>query len=64
MSYERQRLARLPAALYVLQPMSPARITLVLVIAYCAIAVVMSRKLARLVQGGDSVQPLLRRPEW
>jgi hypothetical protein len=54
----------LPASLYVLRPTSPARITLVLVIAYCAIAVVMHRKLSFLVQGGDSVQRLLRRPEW
>jgi hypothetical protein len=50
----------LPASLYVLRPMSPADITLVVVIAYCAIAVVMGLKLARLVQGGDSVQRLLR----
>jgi hypothetical protein len=34
------------------------------VIAYWAIAAVMHHKLLRLVQGGDSVQPLLRRPEW
>jgi hypothetical protein len=54
----------LPASLYVLAPMSPARITLVLVIAYCAIAVVMHRILGRQIQGGDSVQQLLRRPEW
>ena len=54
----------LPASLYVLRPTSPARITLVLVIAYCAIAVVMHRKLGRQVQGGDSLQRLLRRPEW
>jgi hypothetical protein len=54
----------LPASLYVLKPTSPARITVVIVIAYCAIAVVMHRKLGPLVQGGDSVQPLLRRPEW
>ena len=54
----------LPASFYVLAPMSPARITLVLVIAYCAIAVVMHRILGRQVQGGDSVQRLLRRPEW
>jgi hypothetical protein len=54
----------LPASLYVLRPASPARITLVLVIAYWAIAVVMHRKLRRLVQGAESVQPLLRRLEW
>jgi hypothetical protein len=53
----------LPASLYVL-PTSPARITVILVIAYCAIAAVMHLKLGRLVQGGDSVQRLLRRPEW
>jgi hypothetical protein len=54
----------LPASLYVLRPTSTALITLVLVIAYCAVTVVMHRKLGRLVQGGDSVQPLLRRAEW
>jgi hypothetical protein len=54
----------LPASLYVLQPMSPARITLVLILAYCTIAVVMHRILGCLVQGGDRVQLLLRRPEW
>jgi hypothetical protein len=54
----------LPASLYVLRPASPARITVLLVIAYCAIAVLMHCKLGRLVRGGDSVQPLLRRPEW
>ena len=54
----------LPASSYVLSPTSPARITVVLVIAYCAVTVVMHRQLGRLVQGGDSVQPLLRRPEW
>jgi len=35
----------------------------ILVIAYCAIAVVMHRKLGRLVRGGDSVEPLLHGPE-
>lgn len=54
----------LPASLYVLAPISPARITLVLVIAYCATAFVMHRKLRRQIQGGDSVQQLLRRVEW
>jgi hypothetical protein len=54
----------LPASLYVLRPASTADITLLLLIAYCAIAVVMHRKLRRLIQGGDSVQPLLRGPEW
>ena len=53
----------LPASLYVLRPTSTADTTLLLVIAYCAIAVVMHRKLRRLVQGGDSVQALLRRAE-
>jgi hypothetical protein len=53
----------LPALLYVLRPTSPARITFILVIAYCAIAIVMHLKLARLVQGGDSVQWLMRRQE-
>ena len=53
----------LPASLYVLQPMSPARITVVLVIAYSVIAVVMHRILGRQVQGGDSMQRVLRRPE-
>jgi hypothetical protein len=54
----------LPGSLYVLRPTSAALITVILVLAYCAVAVVMHRKLAHLVQGGDSVQPLLRRPEW
>jgi hypothetical protein len=54
----------LPASLYVLSPTNAADITLGLVLAYCAVAVVMHRKLSRLIQGGDSVQPLLRRPEW
>lgn len=54
----------LPASLYLLRSMSAADITLFLVLVYCAVAVVMHRKLARLVRGGDSVQPLLRRPEW
>ena len=53
----------LPASLYVLWPTSPGRVTQILVIAYCAIAVVMHRKLGSLVRG-DSVQRLLRRPEW
>jgi hypothetical protein len=53
----------LPASLYVLWPASRARITLILLIAYCAIAVMMGRKLGRLVQGGDSVQRLLGRRE-
>ena len=54
----------LPVSLYVLRPTSPARITVVLVIAYCAIAIVMHGKLGRLVRGGDSMQRLLRRSEW
>ena len=53
-----------PLSLYVLGPTSPARITVVLVIAYCAIAIVMHRKLGRLVRGGDSMLPLMRRSEW
>jgi hypothetical protein len=54
----------LPASLYVLRSTGTAQITAVLVIAYCVVAAVMHRKLGRLVQGGDSVQALLRRPEW
>jgi hypothetical protein len=54
----------LPAALYIVEPTSAALITVAFVLAYCAVAVVMHRKLSRLVRGGDSVQPLLRRPEW
>jgi hypothetical protein len=54
----------LPVSLYVLRPTSPGRITVVLVIAYCAIAIVMHGKLGRLVRGGDSMQRLLRRSEW
>lgn len=53
----------LPLSLYVLGPTSPARITVVLVIAYCAIAIVMHRKLSHLVRGGDSLLLLLRRSE-
>jgi hypothetical protein len=53
----------LPASLYILRPASPARITVILVSVYCAIAFVMHRKLRRLVQGGDSVQRLSRRSE-
>lgn len=53
----------LPASLYVLLPKSPARITVALVIAYSAIAVVMHRKLGRQVQSDDILQRLLRRPE-
>lgn len=54
----------LPASLYVLWPTSAARTTAVLVIAYCAIAVVMRLKLGRLVQGGHSVERLLRPRDW
>lgn len=54
----------LPAALYIVEPTSAALITVFLVLAYCAVSAVMHRKLSRLIQGGDSVQPLLRRPEW
>jgi hypothetical protein len=53
----------LPASLYVLWPTSPGRVTLVLVIAYCAVAIVMHRKLTRLLRNGDSVQRLFRRTE-
>jgi len=54
----------LPLSLYILRPMSPAHITMILVIAYCAIALVMHYKLGRLVRSGDGMQPLLRRSEW
>jgi len=54
----------LPLSLYVVRPMSPADITVILVIAYCAIGIVMHRKLGRLVRGGDSLLLLLRRSEW
>jgi len=54
----------LPLSLMFWEPTSPARITVVLVIAYCAIAIVMHRKLGRLVRGGDSMLLLLRRSEW
>jgi len=53
----------LPALPYVLRPTSPERITVLLVLAYGAITLLMHRKLARLVRGGDSVEQLLRRPE-
>ena len=45
----------LPASFHALRIASPARITVLLVLAYWAIAVVMHRKLGRLVQGGDTV---------
>jgi hypothetical protein len=54
----------LPGSLYVLRPINVADITVFLVLFYCAVAFVMHLRLGRLVQGGDSVQPLLRRPEW
>jgi hypothetical protein len=54
----------LPALLYVFRPTSPARITVFLVIAYCAVTIVMHLKLSRLVRSGDGVQSLLRRSEW
>jgi len=53
-----------PLSLYILGPTSSARITVVLVIAYGAIAIVMRRKLGRLDRGGDSMLLLLRRSEW
>jgi hypothetical protein len=52
-----------PLSLYVLRPTSPARTTVVLVIAYCVIAIVMHRKLGRQVRDGDGLQRLWRRPE-
>ncbi len=52
----------LPASLYVIRPMSPGHITLLLVFAYCAIAVIMHRKLRRDIRG-ESVQRLMHRPE-
>jgi hypothetical protein len=54
----------LPASLYVFEPTNTTYVTVALVIAFCAVAVVMHHQLSRLVQGGDSVQPLLRRREW
>ena len=54
----------LPASFYALRIANPVRITVLLVLAYCAIAIVMHLKLGRLVQGGDTVQRLYRRPEW
>ena len=53
----------LPASLYVLWPTSGMRISLVLLVAYCSVAVLMGCKLSRLVQGGDSMQRLLGRRE-
>lgn len=53
----------LPALLYALQPMNPTLITLALVMSYSAIALVMHRKLGRLVRS-DGMLPLLRRSEW
>ena len=54
----------LPAPLYFLWPASRTPITLGLVIAYCSVAVLMGRKLRRLVQGGDSLRRLQGRREW
>jgi hypothetical protein len=54
----------LPLSLYILKPMTPASITVILVIAYGAVALVMHHKLGRLVQGGDGMQPLLRQSDW
>jgi len=54
----------LPASLYILRPMSPVSITVVFEPTEFAIAILMHRKLGRLVQGGDTVQRLLRRAEW
>ncbi|HEX5221618.1 MAG TPA: hypothetical protein VFZ59_18785 [Verrucomicrobiae bacterium] len=54
----------LPLSLYVLKPTSPARITVILVIAYCAIAIPMHLKLRRLLRSGDSMLLLFRRAEW
>jgi len=48
----------LPAIVYVVEPASPALITVVLIIVYLAIAALMHRMLSRLADGGDAVQRL------
>jgi hypothetical protein len=46
----------LPAVPYLLWSNQPVRVTIALVFAYSAIAVLMRRKLTRVVQGGDGLQ--------
>jgi hypothetical protein len=53
----------LPASLYLFWLSKPMLITFLLVSAYCAIAVLMARRLNRVTQGGDGLQRLLRRGE-
>ena len=53
----------LPASLYLFWPTEPILVTILLVSAYCAIAVLMARRLNRVTQGGDGLQRLLRRGE-
>ena len=53
----------LPASLYLLWSREPMSVTFLLVSAYCAIAVLMARRLNRVTQGGDGLQRLLRRGE-
>jgi hypothetical protein len=53
----------LPASLYLFWPGNPVLLTLLLVSAYCAIAVLMARRLNHVIQGGDVLQRLLRRGE-
>jgi len=53
----------LPASLYLFWPSNPVLVTLLLVSAYCATAVLMGRILNRVIQDGDGLQRLLRRGE-
>ena len=51
-------LVLLPGAIYASQPLHPASLLVCLAIAYCAVALVMRRKLRNLFQGGDQLQRL------
>jgi hypothetical protein len=46
----------LPALPYLLWPNQPVNVTIALVVAYCAVAVLMRHRLTRVVQGGDGLQ--------
>ena len=53
----------LPGFLYLLWPAGQGLFTLTLTIIYCASAMLIARRLSRLVQGGDSLHRLLRSGE-
>jgi len=55
----------LPASLYLCWPSRPELVTVVLVLAYCAIALLMHRKLTRMLECADGLQwPLRRGESW